>query len=333
MKLIAKLSASAVVLALMGILATGWGGPAFAQSASARCDRLAAHPRDPEKRGRGVAFEQLARQTDAAIAACSAAASQGDLRSRYQLGRAYDARRDYRAAIREYQAAAERGYGQAMVGLGLINPNDLTHEQRQARQLDLFQRAAAKGNPQAHEYLAKLHRQGAGTPYDPERATEHELTAMGGATPKNRLALAERTWNSASLRKVRMAEIALRPIADRGSPRVAALYGLALDRLAQDPSVFDRSIRYHQRGAKGGDADGQNGLGYAYEYGRGIEVDAQKAAFWYKKAIAQGHQHAARNYARLTGQGYGGGGSATDGFDRNQRDIMNSHMCAVRGLC
>ncbi len=38
-----------------------------------------------------------------------------------------------------------------------------------------------------------------------------------------------------------------------------------------------------------GDADAQYRLGWAYEYGRGVETNAAEAAKWYRKAAEQRH--------------------------------------------
>lgn len=52
-----------------------------------------------------------------------------------------------------------------------------------------------------------------------------------------------------------------------------------------------------------GDARAQNNLGVLYEEGRGVAMDYEKAADWYRKAAAQGHAGARKNLADLGARG------------------------------
>ncbi|XP_033127504.1 sel1-repeat-containing protein YbeQ-like [Anneissia japonica] len=62
---------------------------------------------------------------------------------------------------------------------------------------------------------------------------------------------------------------------------------------------------YFHDGAKAGNSRAQFNLAVCYEYGRGVDSNCKKAAFWYKKAAVQGHAMAQYNYGifHLLGSG------------------------------
>ncbi len=82
-------------------------------------------------------------------------------------------------------------------------------------------------------------------------------------------------------------------------------------------SEFDRlRIRAHLGGA-----DSQILVGYAYETGKGVEKDPEKAVEWYRKAAAQGHPKA----FGLLGEKYHLGVGV-------RRDLIRANMFYTLGL-
>jgi TonB family protein len=57
--------------------------------------------------------------------------------------------------------------------------------------------------------------------------------------------------------------------------------------------------------ANSGDAEAQNNLGLAYEYGRGVKRDAAEAAQWYRKAALNGHAWGQNNLGLAYASGRG----------------------------
>jgi TPR repeat protein len=122
---------------------------AAAQSAPAvvtECDRLAAHPNDPDRVTAGVPERQV--DTAAAIAACkiAVAAEPGNGRLNYQLARAlgYAGRGKEAATFRD--AAVRADYPQALFVVGYIHLfgfNDAAVDPCKAG--DLIRRSALKG--------------------------------------------------------------------------------------------------------------------------------------------------------------------------------------------
>jgi len=79
----------------------------------AACDRLAAHPEDPQKLTPGLSAEQI--DYPAATAACEAAvaAAPDNLRARYQLARVLFYADQNERAVEQMRIAADGGYVQA----------------------------------------------------------------------------------------------------------------------------------------------------------------------------------------------------------------------------
>src|SRR5260370_11858186 len=143
---------------------------AHAQSADlVLCDRLAADPSDPDKptdvKGTGdVAQSDVA----TAIKFCRLA-SAASRRALYQLGRAYARNRQLPEAISAYRKAADRGSTSAMVELGVLLATGAGVAQDEAEARQLFERAAAAGNPSGALNLAALPEDG-GAASDPVKA-------------------------------------------------------------------------------------------------------------------------------------------------------------------
>ncbi len=95
--------------------------PAQAQVTS--CDRLAAHPDDPDKTGSGVSQNEL--DAARAIAACDSdlRADPKNPRLAYQLGRALFSAGQSETARRQFAASAAAGYRQAQFMLGFLALN------------------------------------------------------------------------------------------------------------------------------------------------------------------------------------------------------------------
>jgi hypothetical protein len=52
---------------------------------------------------------------------------------------------------------------------------------------------------------------------------------------------------------------------------------------------LDKAFYWYEKSAEGGDLTGQNNLGVCYENGRGVDIDLQKAFHWYQKSAEAGY--------------------------------------------
>jgi TPR repeat protein len=153
MKSVFGLTAFACGLTVLAALSPS---TALAQSADlALCDRVAADPSDPDRPPDVKGVAAIA-PSDVALAIkyCKVAAG-SSRRALYQLGRAYAANRQTKEAVAAYRKAADKGNSAAMVELGLMlasGSDGVAKDDAQARQL--FERAAAAGNPRGAANLA-----------------------------------------------------------------------------------------------------------------------------------------------------------------------------------
>jgi uncharacterized protein len=132
------------------------------------CDRLAAHPADPDKPADVVGTAEIApSDLVTAIKFCKIA-STASRRALYELGRAYAANQQMPEAMNAYRKAADNGSTAAMVELGVLfaTGSGVAKDEAQARQL--FERAADAGNPRGAINLAAMASNG-GAAADPAR--------------------------------------------------------------------------------------------------------------------------------------------------------------------
>jgi TPR repeat protein len=99
-------------------------GPALADGHITTCDRLAAHPEDPDKVVAGVPTADV--DLPAAITACEAEveADPTDMRATYQLARVYFYAGRSAEAVATMEKAAEGGYRQAQFVMGALISNN-----------------------------------------------------------------------------------------------------------------------------------------------------------------------------------------------------------------
>jgi TPR repeat protein len=133
------------------------------------CDRLAADPSDPDKPADIKGAADIAPSDVATAIKFCRAASAASRRALYELGRAYAANQQLPEAIGAYRKAADKGSTSAMVELGVLlaTGSGVAKDEAQAR--NLFERAAAAGNPRGATNLAALSA-GGGAPSDPVKA-------------------------------------------------------------------------------------------------------------------------------------------------------------------
>jgi TPR repeat protein len=141
---------------------------AYAQSADlVLCDRIAAHPADPDRPADVKGTPDIAPSDVATAIKFCKIASAASRRALYQLGRAYAANRQMPEAISAYRKAADKGSTSAMVELGVLlgTGSGVAKDPVQARKL--FERAAEAGIPRGVSNLAAL---SGGAPSDPVKA-------------------------------------------------------------------------------------------------------------------------------------------------------------------
>ena len=83
--------------------------------------------------------------------------------------------------------------------------------------------------------------------------------------------------------------------------RIQYQYARVLDK----QELYNEAVTWYQKSAQQGYAAAQNSLGYAYEWGQGIEMNMQDAMHWYHQAAEQGHVQAQNNLGTMYEHGKG----------------------------
>jgi hypothetical protein len=144
------------------------------------CDRLAAHPSDPDRRASGVPFDAI--EIDKALAACAPPSGLVDPRQNYQFARVLDAAHRENEAVARFRAAAEAGYPWAMYfwsevlasgQLGVARDADASRE--------WLLRAAKAGLPTAEADLGVTNWQAAGNDAAKKAAAMAMINAAAAA--------------------------------------------------------------------------------------------------------------------------------------------------------
>ena len=255
---------AAVSVGLLALVVASSPSPAQAQSADlVLCDRLAADPADPDK-PMGIKGTPAIEPSDIATAIkfCKIA-SAASRRALYQLGRAYEANRQWPEAIGAYRRAADKGSTAAMVELGVRLATGAGVPQDQAQARKLFERAAEAGNPRGITNLAALSGTG-GAPADPIR--DRTMLARAAET------------NSAEAQY----QLGLMTADGVGGPK---------------DDVAARAL--FEKAAAQGHAAALERMGAFAQSGRGGPQDTGAAKTYYAKAAALGNEEAKAALKRL----------------------------------
>ena len=250
---------SFVILFVIGFVCSATAGETPLSELLTACDQAAAHPFDKTRPDGvpGVSLERIV--PESAISACelAAEAAPNDARIAMQLGRAYQAAKNFDAARVQYLKAYENGSAQAAANLALHYLNGqggLAKDDSEAVRLSEI--AAGQGNAQGQNGLGYL------------------FQAGRGGLPKD-------DFEAARLFKLS---------ADQGYPpalnNLGRFYQTGRGGLPKDDH---EAVRLYRLAADQSDALGQANLGVAYARGiGGLPRDEHEAVRLFKLSADQG---------------------------------------------
>lgn len=245
--------------------------------------------------------------------------------------------RDYREALRWFDAAAAAGLPSAMHNLGVMHLRGHGLAPDSAAAADWFLKAAELGDMDAQFYLARLLYQGDGIPTDLPAAREwfgraadqglpparfnlalmllrgqggvpdegralHYLEALEGNNEEARLLIAQiHLLHAEEPARAQQALARLRPMAEAGSPDAQFHLGMAL-MLGQGVARDREEGRFWLlQAGSAGLVVAQHNLAGLYERGLGVEVNPVEAAAWYSLAATNGDAQASALLEQLRG--------------------------------
>lgn len=172
--------------------------------------------------------------------------------------------------------------------------------------LDLAQKAAAKGDPQAHTLIARIYEEGVAVPKDEKVAAQwYEKAAKLGDTEAVFSLGVLAAQGRGIAKDERAAAAYFEAAAAKG--HAVANYNLALLFLQGrgKPENPHRAFMHMRYAAENGIAAAQYDLGTLYATGTGVDPNAFEAVKWIEKAANAGHIDATVELAVLLFKGHG----------------------------
>ena len=312
----------------MGFIALLGIQQAQAKAPFDECDRLTKHPFDKRGLGDGVDFSKL--DADRAIKACENAVNSypNEPRFQFQLGRAFDKKKQYETAIRWYKKVAkDYSYPSAQNNLGHMYRGGKGVPQDDKTAVKWYRLAAEQGDAVGQNALGNMYYTGRGVPKDgKESAKWRTLAAEQGNSQSQynlgvmyengrgvsqddktavkwyRLAAEQGIANAQRALKRLQKEIAklnklreLQARAKQGDANAQYQLGTMYDNGLGVPKDDKEAVKWWRKAAKQGFAQAQSTLGVMYYFGEGVSVNSIKAYMWWSLAMEQGNELATKN--------------------------------------
>ncbi len=172
--------------------------------------------------------------------------------------------------------------------------------------LNLAERAAKEGDPQAHTLIGRIYAEGLGVPKDETVAAQWYARGAELGDTEAAFALGLHLAEGRGVKKDREAAARMFEIAAaKGHPYANYNLGLMFmdgDGKPENPRRGALHIRY---AAEQGVVAAQYDLAVLYQTGHGVEADAYEAARWMRRAAEQGLLEAEYDYALMLLRGFG----------------------------
>jgi uncharacterized protein len=216
-------------------------------------------------------------------------------RADYQAGLTAYAAGDYATALKEWQAAADKGDAQAQQGLGLLYDLGRGVPVDPAQAAKWYSLAAAQNMPDAQSNLGMLYAEGRGVDKNVGKANELWL-------------LAGKAGNSAAQFNL----------------------GLSYYRGEGLPKSYPDAAKWFAAAAATGEVSAQYAIAEMYRLGRGVPKDLKAARRWFTKAANAGNAAAAERLASLPPDTMAGGGASTESV-MNPTPLVSSTKTPTTG--
>ena len=95
---------------------------------------------------------------------------------------------------------------------------------------------------------------------------------------------------------------------------------------------YKQAAPLYLEAAKQGHARAQNGLGWLYEYGKGVKQDYTQASKWYRQSAEQGYARGQRNLGLLYERGKGVEQDYTQAFEWYRKAVEQGRADALANL-
>lgn len=270
------------------------------------CDRYAASDSDKQRVGPGIAPDKL--DPTLAIPACIEATTShpNAVRFVYQLGRAYQANKDYAKALELYQKASDQKYGISWVGLGTLYGNGQGVARDYKEAVKWFRLAADQGNARGQVFLADHYRNGHGVAQDYKEAAKWYRLAADQGNISGQIYLAHMYSGGIGVAQdYKEAMKRFRLAADQGNAVAQNEIGLLYDNGQGVVRDYKEALKWFRLSADQGNATAQANLGLTYVNGKEVKQDYKEAMKWFRLAAEQKNALAQANLGWMYVNGNG----------------------------
>jgi TPR repeat protein len=274
-----------------------------------RCGVLAGDNREPDFKGTGVDFSEIAAEN--AVLACEMATKENrSAQNVYRLARAQSKAGKYEKSMKLAMEAADLNYAPAQAlayfNLGVMYDGGFGVVEDEVEAVSWYRKAAEQGHVQAQYELAVKYHSGNGVTEDSvEAASWYRKAAEQG------YAQAQYIFGLMSASGIGVAEdyaqavFWYRKAAEQGHAQAQYQFGVMLY-TGSGVAVDDvQAVSWYRKAAEQGHAQAQYALGVIFEYGFGAAEDDVQAVSWYRKAAEQGHTRAQHHLGVMYDSGLG----------------------------
>jgi TPR repeat protein len=277
------------------------------------CDRLAAHPNDPERMAEGVEMNFI--DLAWAIPACAEAArlDPKERRFKFQHARTLHHSRQCERAKVLYEELAAEGHGLALNNIGLLYVAGCGVKRDEAEAVRYYQRAVEAGSAFARFSLGHMYEFGKGIEKNDAEAERLLREAADSGVTQASISLAGKYYAGRGVKRDEAEAVRLvKTAAEAGSIDALGVLGEihATGRgVAKSP---EEAFRYYQLAADRGHPRAYYEIAGLLEKGEGTPKDLAKAAVYYRKAVDAGNLNAMTRLAAMYAKGVGVERSTTE---------------------
>jgi TonB family protein len=206
----------------------------------------------------------------------------------YHLGR-NGVKRDDAEAARWYRKAAEQGYAEGQINLGLMYQSGEGVKQDYAEAVSWYPKAAEQGVALAESDLGVMYSKGLGVKRDDAEAVSWYRKAAEQGLAVARVNLGAKYEHGGGVKQdYTEAASWYRKAAEQGSALGQEYLGNMYLKGQGVDQDYVEAVSWYRKAAEQGYAEGQYNLGNMYFKGEGVKQDYAEAVSWYRRAAEQG---------------------------------------------
>ncbi len=213
--------------------------------------------------------------------------------TQYNIGLRYYSKRDYASALEVFEKAADKGDPDAQYQIGHMYFHGEGVDKDYTKAKEWFEKAAYNGNVEAEHNFAYMYMYGLGIKQDYKKAMEWLKKAADHENHDAQFDIGYLYFNGWGVKQdYEKAMEWYQKAANKGN--VSAQFNIG--RLYQEglgvKQDYKKAMEWYQKAAANGDTFAPYYIGYMYDKGLGVEQDYDKAIEWYIKAAYNGDSDA-----------------------------------------